>query len=141
MLGKGTFIIRRGSTKKPPRVMDVFPSYEVAKDGLSESEPDVDSESERVKYMPSEKDVYVANDIRKDHSTRHSLDIGKPLTSPRDRLSLNLEPLHPHNSQKKDISPIQHLSKSALEGKYEVKKRSGNFIDYYFIYKLPKKGV
>ncbi|XP_046801227.1 uncharacterized protein LOC111674534 isoform X2 [Lucilia cuprina] len=117
MLGKGTFIIRRGSTKRPPRAMDIFSNYEASKDGLSESEPDVDSESERAKYMTNDmrKDPLPC-DIIKDGNIRHSLDIAKPLTSPRERLSLNLESHHAHhNSLKKDLSPIQHLSKSNIE--------------------------
>lgn len=118
MLGKGTFIIRRGSTKRPPRAMDIFSNYETSKDGLSESEPDVDSESERAKY--------ISNDVKqidpppcdiKDTNSRHSLDISKPLTSPRERLSLNLDPHYHQSSLKKDHSPILHLSKSNIECK------------------------
>lgn len=118
MLGKGTFIIRRGSTKRPPRAMDIFSNYEMAKDGLSESEPDVDSESERAKYMPNDiRNDHISCNLMTDSNTRHSMDVGKPLTSPRERLSLNLEPHHPHYSLKKDLSPIQHLSKSNIESK------------------------
>ncbi|KAM7350896.1 uncharacterized protein ACRADG_003894 isoform 2-T5 [Cochliomyia hominivorax] len=116
MLGKGTFIIRRGSTKRPPRAMDIFSNYDTVKDGLSESEPDVDSESERAKYIPKDiRNDIPSCDIIKETNTRHSLDKIKPLTSPRERLSLNLEPHHGHNSLKKDLSPIQHLSKSNIE--------------------------
>lgn len=118
MLGKGTFIIRRGSTKRPPRAMDIFSNYDTGKDGLSESEPDMDSESERAKYIPNDiRNEPPACDIIKETNTRHSLDKIKPLTSPRERLSLNLEPHHSHNSLKKDLSPIQHLSKSNIESK------------------------
>lgn len=119
MLGKGTFIIRRGSTKKLPRAVDIFSDYEPVKHGLSESEPDMDSESERTSYKPSHdiRDVCHAPCDTKESNVRHNFDIGKPLTSPRDRLSLNLEPIRPGSSSKKDHSPIQIMSRTAsLEG-------------------------
>nr|XP_013119211.1 unnamed protein product [Stomoxys calcitrans] len=115
MLGKGTFIIRRGSTKKPPRAMDIFSNYdEPVKHGLSESEPDMDSESERVQYVTQDvRDEYKPCDT-KESNTRNNFDIGKPVTSPRDRLSLNLEPIRPATTAiRKDLSPIQLLSKTS----------------------------
>ncbi|XP_061391538.1 uncharacterized protein LOC133326939 [Musca vetustissima] len=117
MLGKGTFIIRRGSIKKPPRAMDIFSNYdEPVKHGLSESEPDMDSESERTPhYKPQDaRDAECKTCDTKDANTRHSFEIGKPITSPRDRLSLNLEPIRPAiSSIRKDLSPIQLLNKTS----------------------------
>lgn len=123
MLGKGTFIIRRGSTKKPPRAMDIFSNYdEPVKHGLSESEPDMDSESERVNYEHTDNRDDCKTYDAKESNIRHSFDIGKPVTSPRERLSLNLEPIRPAAaSVRKDLSPIQILSKtSSFEGKDET---------------------
>lgn len=119
MLGKGTFIIRRGSAKRPPpRAIDIFSNYDTTRDGLSESEPDIDSESEPAKYynLNMRNDTYPC-EIVKETNTRHSLNIGKPL-SPRERLSLNLESYHSNSSLKRDLSPKQHLSKSNIESKY-----------------------
>lgn len=119
MLGKGTFIIRRGSTKRPPRAVDIFSNYNSSKDGLSESEPDLDSESERPNYSRTDiRKEPISCDIMKDSRTRHSLDMAKPLTSPRERLSLNLEPLQPNHSLKKELSPMQHQGKSNFEGSF-----------------------
>ncbi|XP_075149284.1 uncharacterized protein LOC142223302 isoform X2 [Haematobia irritans] len=116
MLGKGTFIIRRGSTKKPPRAMDIFSNYdEPVKHGLSESEPDMDSESERGQYVKHEsRDDYKLCDTKESNThTRTNFEIGKPVTSPRDRLSLNLEPIRPATTAlRKDLSPIQLMHKT-----------------------------
>uniref|UniRef100_A0A1A9VZY2 Uncharacterized protein n=1 Tax=Glossina brevipalpis TaxID=37001 RepID=A0A1A9VZY2_9MUSC len=112
MLGKGTFIIRRGSTKKLPKAMDIFSDYPIEKHNLSESEPDADSESEHGKYLPHVENLenLQAEEI-KEPTDRHSLGMVKPMISPRDRLSLNIEPQHHQNSLKVDYSPVRYPNK------------------------------
>ncbi|KAL9930847.1 uncharacterized protein ACN427_000122 isoform 1-T2 [Glossina fuscipes fuscipes] len=112
MLGKGTFIIRRGSAKKLPKAMDIFCDYAVEKPGLSESEPDADSESEHALYSPHIANLETTKNLDiKEPTDRHSLGGVKPMTSPRDRLSLNIEPQHHQNSLKTDYSPVQYPNK------------------------------
>ncbi|XP_037958627.1 uncharacterized protein LOC119688066 [Teleopsis dalmanni] len=92
MLGKGTFIIRRATKKSPPKAVDIFKSTQQYSESESSTRSEDNDES-------SINEVYDEPDPIKQMSA--------PLKSPRERLSLNIEPHHQNAFQKDTrVSPL-----------------------------------
>ncbi|CAD6997773.1 unnamed protein product [Ceratitis capitata] len=123
MLGKGTFIIRR-ATNKPPTAMDIFRNDAEELDGLDTQDP---SDYEEFSSIEGHENCK-PNDALSSSSRHHSGDLvaplGPTLPSPRDRLSLNLEPQLPNIFTKELLAVHKGDRSSSEELLAPVKKTS-----------------
>ncbi|XP_017473890.1 PREDICTED: uncharacterized protein LOC108364636 isoform X2 [Rhagoletis zephyria] len=136
MLGKGTFIIRR-TAKKLPTTMDIFRNESAELDNMHACDQ---SDYEEFSSMEGHENCKPSDTLSS--SSRLSMELvaplGPPLPSPRDRLSLNLEPQLP-NIFTKEILAVHKGDRSSSEEllapikktslKRETKRRSTDSIN------------
>ncbi|XP_067620979.1 uncharacterized protein [Eurosta solidaginis] len=137
MLGKGTFIIRR-ATRKPPTAMDIFHTENDDLDGIKSRHQ---SDYEEFSSMEGHENCKAGEALSS--NSRLSLELvaplGPALPSPRDRLSLNLEPQLPniftkemlavHNKGDRSSSEELLASMKKTSLKRETKRRSTDSIN------------
>ncbi|XP_039950058.1 uncharacterized protein LOC120767834 isoform X2 [Bactrocera tryoni] len=124
MLGKGTFIIRR-PTNKPPTAMDIF-----QKDAEALDRVDTRDQSDYEEFSSMEGHENCRPSETLNANVRHSGELlapqGPTLPSPRDRLSLNLEPQLPNIFTKEMLAVHKGDRSSSEELLVPVKKTSLN---------------
>ncbi|XP_053961276.1 uncharacterized protein LOC128865196 isoform X1 [Anastrepha ludens] len=112
MLGKGTFIIRR-ATKKPPTTMDIFRNETEDLDGMrTQDQSDYEEFSSMEGHENCKPNETLSSNSR--HSIELVAPVGPTLPSPRDRLSLNLEPQLP-NIFTKEMLAVHKGERSSSE--------------------------